>query len=284
MANKKVAGCFGMRGGSNIRMVTFDLWETLLLERDGWNSKRTLIRCRNLAKVLDKFGAKISMEQLHTAMKAMTPWLVEIWEKDRDVTHLDQLQFLASAASKGLVPLKEEWFDELSSAYVSPVFEVPPYLNPDTSKVFQWLKKKNKRIGLICNSGHTPGFVLRQILKKEGIADYFDLMLFSDEAGIRKPDPRIFLMAAEEVNVAPHEVVHVGDNLKSDVWGAKNAGFKAVHLKSETGRDKVAESDPSSLVSISRTLVSINEKENAPDRTIASLGTVIEAIESLENR
>jgi putative hydrolase of the HAD superfamily len=272
-----------MKGEPNIKMVTFDLWETLVLERNGADSQRTLIRCRKLAKVLNEFGINTSVEQLFLVIKAMAPWLGEIWETDRDVSHLEQIQFLVNAASKGSVILKDDWIGELSSAYVSPLFEVPPYLNPDARRVLQRLRERNKRIGLICNTGHTPGFVLRQFLRKEGVAKYFDLMLFSDEVGIRKPNSEIFQIAAKKMDAEPCEAIHVGDNLRSDVWGAKNAGFKAIYLSTETGRDKIAESDPGSLASLSRKFGSLNEKEIIPDRTIVSLGGVVEAIESLEN-
>jgi len=67
------------------------------------------------------------------------------------------------------------------------------------------------------------------------VTKFFDLMIFSEEVGIRKPDRKIFNMAACGLMVTPCEVVHVGDNLKSDACGAKNVGFKAVHLSSEEG-------------------------------------------------
>jgi putative hydrolase of the HAD superfamily len=107
-------------------------------------------------------------------------------------------------------------------------------------------------------------------------------MLFSDEVGVRKPDPRIFRIAAEKLGVAPNEIIHVGDNLKSDVWGAKNAGFTAVYLSTETGRDRIAESDPASLVAISRDLGILRAKDIVPYRVITSLSMIEGIIENLE--
>jgi putative hydrolase of the HAD superfamily len=265
-----------------IKAVTFDLWETLLLERNGWNLRRTNARCRSLAQALDKFGVRISVKQLELAFKKMASWLAKIWDIDDEVTHLDQIRFIIRTASEGSITPKEEWIEDLSSAYVSAIFEAPPYLNPDTLGILQWLKSKNKSIGLICNTGLTPGFGLRDFLIREDMATYFDLMLFSDEVGIRKPNPRIFQMAAEKLQVRPYEVVHVGDNLKSDVWGAKNAGFKAIHLMVESGRDRIAESDPTSLVSISRKLGKLRKDQIVPDKTITSITSVIKAVEELE--
>jgi len=264
--------------------VTFDVWQTLLLERNGWSLRRRNARCESLARVLGEFGLEISAEQMALAFKKLDSWLVSVWDDNREVTHLDQIRFLVRAASEGSVIVEEEWVDQLSSAYVSAIFEVPPYMNLDAYRVLQWLKNHNKLVGLICNVGLTPGFGLRNVLAKEGIAKYFDLMIFSDEVDLRKPDPRIFRKAANELQLKPYKIVHVGDNLRSDIWGAKNAGFKAVYLSTEVGRDRIAESDPKSLISISRKLSNSNKDQIVPDKTIPSLAMAIEAIKELEAR
>lgn len=266
---------------SNIRAVTFDLWETLLLETDGWSLRRRNARCQGLARTLEKFGVKISVEEIALAFRKMTPWLANIWNTNSEVTYLDQIRFILKATSKGAIRMREEWIEDLSSAYVSAILEVPPYLNPDARKVLLSLKEQGKLVGLICNVGLTPGFGIRRFLIKKGIAKYFDLMLFSDEVSFRKPNAKIFRVAAQRLKVKPYETVHVGDNLKSDIWGAKNAGFKAIHFLADNGRDRTAESDPTSLVSISRRLYDLKEETIIPDKTITSLAEAIQAIQEL---
>jgi putative hydrolase of the HAD superfamily len=155
-------------------------------------------------------------------------------------------------------------------------------VNPDAQKVLQWLRDHKKRIGLICNTGLTPGFGLRKFLANVGIADYFDLMLFSDEVGVRKPNPQIFQIATQKLQLKPYNIAHVGDNLKSDVWGAKNVGFKAILLSTTTGRDTIAESDPTSLVTISRKLGALKKEDIIPDKTVKALANVVEAIQECE--
>lgn len=267
---------------TSVRAVTFDLWETLLFEKDGWNQRRMNARCQNLAQALGKLGKRIPIEQFASAFNQMTPWLESIWENNREVTHLDQIQFIIKTASDGAINLKKEWTSQLSSAYISAIFEVPPILNPHTQKVLQLLEDQNKLIGIVCNTGLTPGIGLRKFLAKEGVGDYFDLMLFSDEAGVRKPNPEIFQIAARKLQVKPCNIVHVGDNLKSDVWGAQNAGFKAIFLATTEGRDRIAESDPMSLVSISRKMGDLKKEHLIPDRTVTSLAATIKAIQELE--
>lgn len=265
--------------GCSIKAVTFDIWETLLLENDGDNQKRNITRCMNLAEILREFGVTVTIEQLLSLLRNMSSWLKSTWETNRDLKHIDQLRYIVNIASAGSVELKIEWIDKISSAYVSPLFEIPPYINPDTRKVLQCLRKNRMQLGIICNTGRTPGFAIRQFLNEEGIANDFNFMLFSDEVGIRKPDLRIFNMATNKANVKPYETIHVGDNLKSDIWGAKNAGYKTVYLSSEIGRDMTAESDPASLVSFSRRLGNLKKKEIIPDWTITSLGEIVKIME-----
>ncbi|MEM3597198.1 MAG: HAD family hydrolase [Candidatus Bathyarchaeia archaeon] len=269
------------RHKSRIKAVTFDLWETLLFERDGYDARRSSARCRNLVNALKGLGVEVSVENMDFALKKTISSLLKIWDTNRDIAHSEQIQLLMKHLFKNSVSVKEEWLDSLSSAYVSALFEVPPYLNPDALEVLRWLKSQNKYVGIICNTGLTPGFGLRRFLEKEGVAKYFDVMIFSEEVGVRKPDPRIFHLVSEKLKVKPYEVVHVGDNLRSDVWGAKNACFKAVYFLCETGRDRVAESDPTSLVSLSRKLGGLRKDEIAPDATISSLTMLKKVVEKL---
>jgi putative hydrolase of the HAD superfamily len=271
-------------GKSSIKAVTFDLWETLLFEKDEANLRRTAARCRNLVQALDKLGVGVSLKQMASAMDETASTLKKVWETNEDVTHLDQIRLILKHALKSSVAINDEWMGELSSAYVSPIFKVRPYLNPDVPEVLRRFKDQNKLVGLICNTGLTPGTAIRRFLEEEGVARYFDLMVFSDEVGIRKPDPRIFRSVAHKFKVSPHNIVHIGDNLRVDVWGAKNAGFKAIYFSSEVGRDKIAESDPKSLVSFSRRLGNLKEDQIVADRTITSLAMSPKTVQELETQ
>jgi putative hydrolase of the HAD superfamily len=267
----------------SLKAVTFDLWETLLFERDGANAYRTAARCRNLAQTLNKLGVDTSIEQVTSALDRTIDSLLKVWDQNKDLTHIEQLQFIVKHTSNGIAKIEKEWLQQLSHAYVSPLHEIPPYLNPDTLQVFQWLKEQKKKIGLICNTGMTPGFELRKFLSQSAVSEYFDTMIFSDEVGIRKPDPEIFHLAAHKLRVRPREAVHIGDNLKSDVWGAKNAGFRAIYLSGTEGHDKIAEKDSKSLVILSRSLGNLQGEQMAPDKTISTLAMATKAIRELEN-
>jgi putative hydrolase of the HAD superfamily len=267
---------------SAVKAVTFDLWETLLFEKDGSNKERRAIRCRSLTEALNTVGLNVSEEQVKQALDRTISSLVRVWDKNKDMPHDDQIRLFVRYVSKGKLVLKDEWVDEISRAYVSPTFEVPPYLNPDASEILEWLMNRGNPVGIICNTGMTPGTALRRLLSNMGIAEYFRTMVFSNEVGFRKPGRRIFHLAAQALNAEPKDIVHIGDNLKSDVWGAKNAGFKAIHLSGNAGRDRLAESDPMSLVTLSRNLGRLRMEQIKPDETIVSLSMVRRAIEKIE--
>jgi len=70
-------------------------------------------------------------------------------------------------------------------------------------------------------------------LKLCGIGDYFEASLAAREAGMMKPDPRIFAMLLDRAGLAAHEAVHVGDDPEADVDGARAAGVVPVWLNRE---------------------------------------------------
>lgn len=62
-------------------------------------------------------------------------------------------------------------------------------------------------------------------LQRIGLAGHFEFALGAREFGRAKPDPSIFLAACERLQLAPHEVLHVGDDPELDVLGARAAGL-----------------------------------------------------------
>ncbi|KAM0863352.1 hypothetical protein ACQ4PT_044651 [Festuca glaucescens] len=56
---------------------------------------------------------------------------------------------------------------------------------------------------------------------------WFDAVAVSAEVEAEKPNPTIFLKACELLDVKPEEAVHVGDDRRNDVWGARDAGCDA---------------------------------------------------------
>jgi putative hydrolase of the HAD superfamily len=87
------------------------------------------------------------------------------------------------------------------------------------------------RRGLVCDTGMTPGRVVRWILADLGLAPHLEVMCFSDEVGVPKPDPGIFAKALAELGAKPEEAAHVGDLKRTDVAGARAHGMTAIRFR-----------------------------------------------------
>jgi putative hydrolase of the HAD superfamily len=61
----------------------------------------------------------------------------------------------------------------------------------------------------------------------------FDAEVFSCSVGLRKPDPRIYLLACEHLGVEPQEAVFVGDGANDELAGAERVGMTAVLIERE---------------------------------------------------
>jgi putative hydrolase of the HAD superfamily len=59
----------------------------------------------------------------------------------------------------------------------------------------------------------------------------FDSEVFSCSVGLRKPDPRIYLLACEQLGVEPKEAMFVGDGANDELAGAERVGMTAVLLE-----------------------------------------------------
>lgn len=78
------------------------------------------------------------------------------------------------------------------------------------------------------------------VLRQLGLLDLVDSVWISDEVGFRKPDPRIFEGALEEVGVDPAEAAHAGDSPAKDVAGANAAGMTSVLVWRQAGPVHIA--------------------------------------------
>jgi putative hydrolase of the HAD superfamily len=90
------------------------------------------------------------------------------------------------------------------------------------------LQVREIKLGLVSN-GKTR--VQYQKLEALGLQDFFDPILISEHLGIKKPDPSIFQIALEHLQLEAAQVWMVGDHPVNDVLGARGAGLTGVWLK-----------------------------------------------------
>jgi HAD superfamily hydrolase (TIGR01509 family) len=90
------------------------------------------------------------------------------------------------------------------------------------------VRSRGIKTGLVANSWPDPARLLRGDVERFGLADQFDVIVFSGEFGARKPQPEIFLHALAQLGVEPESAMFVGDRLDTDVQGAARVGMATV--------------------------------------------------------
>lgn len=129
----------------------------------------------------------------------------------------DELNFSITDSAINL--LSEDYIKNLSAFnHVFPgTFEMLDYLHP------------NYRLHIITN-----GFeeIQEKKMESSNIRDYFEIIINSEMAGVKKPNPKIFRLALDEAKVQPQNALMIGDSLEADIIGAKNLGFHVLHFNS----------------------------------------------------
>jgi HAD superfamily hydrolase (TIGR01662 family) len=90
------------------------------------------------------------------------------------------------------------------------------------------LRSRGIKTGLVANSWPDPARLLRADVEAFGLTEQFDVIVFSEEVGVRKPQPEIFLYALRQLGVDPENAMFVGDRLDTDVQGAAQVGMATV--------------------------------------------------------
>jgi len=96
----------------------------------------------------------------------------------------------------------------------------------DVQPTLEALRAQGIRMAVISNWDER----LRPLLGELELARWFEAVVISHEAGHTKPAPEIFLRAAEQLNLEPEYILHVGDSAREDEEGARRAGMQAALL------------------------------------------------------
>ncbi|WP_062303742.1 HAD family hydrolase [Demequina subtropica] len=112
------------------------------------------------------------------------------------------------------------------------------HLRPGVRRLLQVARSRAIPVGIVSNA-HS-GRSHRRILAELGIVDAFAVQVYSDEVGMRKPNPRMLELAAAATGVAPADCWYVGDTFDRDVVAAHRAGIGAAIVT----RDKHTDHPP----------------------------------------
>jgi putative hydrolase of the HAD superfamily len=214
-----------------IRLVTFDFWETLVADSAENLRRQRVLRIDALVRALARAEAGLAPAGVEAAYERSEAVLTErFWGRDRDLASRDQVRIVLECAAPGAADrLTAAAFDELVAGYIEPVLAHPPELSPGAAEAVRALASRGITLGIISNTGRTPGVILRRVLEAHDLLRHFSVIAYSDEVGYRKPDAEIFRRTLAGAGAAPGEAAHVGDNPIADVAGARGVGMLGVH-------------------------------------------------------
>nr|WP_321460581.1 HAD family hydrolase [uncultured Cohaesibacter sp.] len=136
----------------------------------------------------------------------------------------------------------------------------------ETSRdLLKGLKERGYLIALVAD-GLEQSF--HNVLKKNGFWDYFDAISISENCGITKPSPRIFIEALMQLGLRREDtnnIIMLGDNLSRDICGANALGITSVWLDWNPRQEK-----------------SPREDLEKPDHTISRPIELLQIIDQLE--
>ena len=209
-----------MRRLQGIRAVTYDCWGTLLKDRD-WEGAMTK-RLSALRRFLDLSEADARALIEEAWAKHDEAWKqVETFGPGRMAAYCLEARGIDD----------DNAIAELTRAFEEASLDIGVDPVEGAAETLAALETAGIRIGLICDTGFTPGRVVRRLLDEAGLGGYFEVLCFSDEVGVPKPGADIFAKALAGLGVRPPEAVHVGDLRRTDIAGAHDVGMRAVRFR-----------------------------------------------------
>ena len=208
------------------RAVTFDCWQTLIREGD-WTLAHER-RVGALAAAATEAGRPTPHAEADRVFRAAWQHHIDCWEAGV-ATGSHEIAWHAlgllglGEPHPALEHLVTDWEESSHSGQVEAL--------DGAVETLVALARSGIRRALVCDTGLTPGRVVRQHLERLELLAQLEVCVFSDEAGAPKPAPRVFHAALEPLGVEPAHAVHVGDLRRTDVAGARGVGMGTVRIR-----------------------------------------------------
>ncbi len=206
-----------------IQAITFDLWNTLFT-----NKSYSEQRIQQFFHFLQEKKIFILFDQIKNAFDAKFHFS-EVTFEEIEFHHIYTEERILSVLEEVNVKITQSDVDLLTREFESEMLQDPPPLKKGVKKTLQELAP-DYQIGLISNTGVTPGRVLNKVLDEYGILQFFEATIYSDETGLFKPHPKMFEIPLDKFNCRPQNAIHIGDLLETDIKGAKDFKMNTIWL------------------------------------------------------
>lgn len=210
----------------------FDLGQTLVRYYDRSEIPTVLKECIN--SVQDFLGSKGLL-----VVSGKDVWQRVQDENSEAVDYLvrpleDRLARIFNLAGR---PSSDELIQNACQYFMKPICG-RGQLYEDALPMLTTLKADKYTTALISNTPWgSPANLWREEIKRLGIAEYLDVVVFCRDVGWRKPAPHIFTYALHQLQVPAEQCLFVGDNPVWDVEGPRAVGIEAVLIDREGKND-----------------------------------------------
>jgi putative hydrolase of the HAD superfamily len=214
-----------------IEVVTFDLWDTVFID-DSDEIKRTgkglspkPVERRNIIERYLKQSDPLPRAMIDLAYDTVDSAFRHVWyQMGVTWTVKERLEILLKGMARK-VPASD--FATMVRLHEEMELEIMPDLAPGIREAIEQLHGKY-RLAVISDAIFSPGRVLRQILDNYDLLRYFEAFVFSDEAGCAKPDPKVFNLISDQLDIPTSRFVHIGDREEKDIVGPHAVSAKAI--------------------------------------------------------
>jgi putative hydrolase of the HAD superfamily len=210
-----------------LRALTFDYWDTLY--EGGALPERVALRRTAVGALLGAYGRALPEEQLRALYEASGREAERWWsEEQRGYSTDDRLRWILERAA--VTPRERcEHVAAAADAVDNALLMLPPAMFAGAWSMLRTLQRRYT-LAVISDTGFASGRAQDRLLEKDGARDFFTATIYSMDVGHAKPRPEIFAAAVAELGFPPGEILHIGDNERTDVRGALAAGYRAVRL------------------------------------------------------
>ncbi|MBK7090945.1 MAG: HAD family hydrolase [bacterium] len=203
--------------------ILFDFWQTLfhdMKERETFEARKQLVK--TFLTEREYYDPANSVDE---AFEASRPWFLDIYHREQRTPIVSER--LTWVFDQLGVPIDTKSFAHLSQEFEEMGLMLDPKLTENLPPVLEQLSR-DYLLGIVSDTGYTPGRVLRKHMQAHGVLDYFSAFSFSDETGRAKPHALQFENVMNKLGVDPSNAIHCGDLPTHDVRGAKALGITSV--------------------------------------------------------
>lgn len=220
---------------NQIKAVLFDLGETLL---DFGKVKATR---------LFRQGARLSYDYLKNCGQPVGNFEYYCWRNlialrfQHLISNITKNDINSSALLRGLgtkkgIKLDTQQWRHFAWLWYEPLSKIAT-TDPKIKETLIALKGLGLKLGILSNT-FVNAHSLEKHLKQLGLLDFFTVRMYSYEFDFRKPDIRIFKIAAERIGEAAENILYVGDRIDKDIKPALKIGMHAVLKDAYTNAGK----------------------------------------------